>query len=62
MAPAPEASAPAAVVQHKQADGGWSPGGSAKRKPRMRPMKLRRQREKQSRKTIRSFRSRCTTA
>src|SRR5215471_9582122 len=29
MTPAPEASAPAAVVQHKQADGCRSPGGSA---------------------------------
>ena len=33
-----------------------------KRKPRMRPMKLRKKREKQSRKTIRSFTSRCMTA
>jgi hypothetical protein len=32
-----------------------------KRKPRMRPMKLRKKREKQSRKTIQSFTSRCMT-
>ena len=63
MAPVPEDPAPAPVAQRKQADGGrFRLQVDRQTKARMRPMKLRKKREKQSRKTIRSFRSRCMTA
>jgi hypothetical protein len=62
MPPAPEESVPEPVTQRKPADGGrFRLQVVGKRKARMRPMKLRKQRDEGSRNTIRSFRSRYMT-
>jgi hypothetical protein len=55
MAPVPESPVPAPLTQRKPADGGRFRLQVDRQTPRKR-------REKQLRKTIRSFRSRCMTA